>query len=181
MDDLIPFLCVLLSGGCVGVSVWFFFLQSPLLFKLLGRKKFVPLMMSMTKLYSSVMFFVTLSVFVMYRVPILLTFIPHLQKKPDVILAFLQSKINFELIYDYSFDALMTVFISHFFVIPSALAAGRESAAERAHEDSKSVKDFVVEGGSKTKTSTKHRLVVVFVLLHTFSLCMFVLSITTNI
>ena len=38
-------------GGNVGVAVWFFFIQSPFLFKLMGRKKFVPYMMAMTRLW----------------------------------------------------------------------------------------------------------------------------------
>jgi hypothetical protein len=123
----------LVFGSHVGITVWFFFVQSPKLFSLLGRKRFVPIMMPLTQLYSGVALLLSLTGFLLN-----LSLLPGL--------------------------GAGLVAINYFFIVPRALQAGRSSTAERAKEESHSVADFAVEGGSKTATKTLHQTVVFFVL-----------------
>jgi hypothetical protein len=56
--------------------------------------------------------------------------------------------------------------LNYFVVVPRALAKGRQSTRERVQTDnSANIKNFVIEGGSKTETKTMHQLVVLFVLI----------------
>ena len=45
-----------LTGFTVGVTVYFFFIQSPKLGKTMGKEKFVPLMMALTRTWAKTMF-----------------------------------------------------------------------------------------------------------------------------
>eukprot|EP00516_Mucochytrium_quahogii_P005415 CAMPEP_0203750324 /NCGR_PEP_ID=MMETSP0098-20131031/4570_1 /ASSEMBLY_ACC=CAM_ASM_000208 /TAXON_ID=96639 /ORGANISM=" , Strain NY0313808BC1" /LENGTH=109 /DNA_ID=CAMNT_0050639557 /DNA_START=263 /DNA_END=588 /DNA_ORIENTATION=- len=61
--------------------------------------------------------------------------------------------------------AVSATLFNTYVIVPRALAAGKASAVERAkNENTSSVKDFAIEGGSKTETKTLHQTVVAFVL-----------------
>ena len=64
-------------------------------------------------------------------------------------------------------------------VVPRALAAGRASVEEwKQTEESNAKMDFVVQGGSKTRTKQLHQTVVLLVVITTASLiCNALLSI----
>eukprot|EP00529_Nitzschia_sp_RCC80_P032966 CAMPEP_0113500284 /NCGR_PEP_ID=MMETSP0014_2-20120614/32229_1 /TAXON_ID=2857 /ORGANISM="Nitzschia sp." /LENGTH=127 /DNA_ID=CAMNT_0000394575 /DNA_START=202 /DNA_END=585 /DNA_ORIENTATION=+ /assembly_acc=CAM_ASM_000159 len=66
--------------------------------------------------------------------------------------------------------AWLAISINKFLVVPQALKAGARSHAERKGDNSKDVKSFVVQGGSKTETKTWHQTVVLFVLVMTGAL-----------
>jgi len=138
--DILSIADVGLSGGILVLTVYFFFLQSPYLFKRLGRTKFVPIMMQMTKLFFNVQvaFGIVLAA---------LSFLRVNSSAPTIAAA----------------AALAATSVNRFFVVPKALAAGRASAKERAENESHSTVDFVVQGGSKTETKTLHLTVVAVV------------------
>ena len=139
-----------LDFSVIGVTVWFFFIQSPKMFSLLGRKRFVPVMMQLTKLF----FNATAPLVALGAV------LSALQLRQLMHPAFLSSLI-----------AATAAAINRGVVVPRALAAGRASVADYSREEDSSAKrDFVVEGGSKTKTKTLHQTVVLFVLVQTGAL-----------
>mmetsp|Transcript_16436 Transcript_16436/g.47206 ORF Transcript_16436/g.47206 Transcript_16436/m.47206 type:complete len:160 (-) Transcript_16436:1740-2219(-) len=132
------------SAGIVFVTVWFFFVQSPFLFNRLGRQKFVPIMMQITQLYFDFVVILNMAV-------LLLSFLRVSTLEKQNIAAGVSS---------------LAVLFNTFFLVPRALARGRATMRERVEkDDSSSVKDFAVEGGSKTGTKTMHQLVVLFVLI----------------
>lgn len=138
---------LLLTGFVTGTTVWFFFIQSPHLFQRMGREKFVPIMMGLTKLSMTTIFVCVVCVS--------LTAAANYQ----------QSGNSAQLLW--ALAALVATSINHFFVVRAALQAGAESQAERKGDNSRDVKDFAVQGGSKTQTKTLHQSVVAFVLLMT--------------
>lgn len=130
-----------LSGAIVFLTVYFFFIQSPYLFKRLGRAKFVPIMMQMTKLF--------------FNVQVLLG-------AALVALSFARAQFSGTTIA--AMAALVATLTNWGFVVPRALAAGRASTKERnENPDSHSATDFAIEGGSKTQTKTLHQTVVAVV------------------
>jgi hypothetical protein len=156
---------VLLTGFTVGTTVWFFFVQSPFLFQRLGREKFVPLMMPLTRLWVTTMFgSVSCLLAVGVAGPLLLVTghdTPH-------------TRLPLSL----TGLAWLAVAVNKFIVVPKALKAGTKSHQERKGDNSKDVKSFVVQGGSQTQTKAWHQSVVVFVLVmagalvaHTVAVC----------
>ena len=139
-----------LAGGVLAVTIWFFFLQSPVLFRLMGRKAFVPVMMKLTQLYFDCLLPATAAVAAL-----------ALMGQSD---GYLQQKIAQPHVF-FAILALAFAAVNRQVVVPMALAAGRRSAKERAAHDTKEVIDFVSQGGSKTETKTLHRTVVALVLL----------------
>ena len=140
-----------LAGGVLAVTIWFFFLQSPALFRLMGRKAFVPIMMKLTQLYFDWLLPSTAAVAAL-----------ALMGQPGS--RSLQQKIS----QPQALFAMLALFfaaVNRQVVVPMALAAGRRSAKERAASDTKEVTDFVSQGGSRTETKTLHRTVVALVLL----------------
>lgn len=143
--SLLVFLNVLASGFTVGVTLWLFFVQSPFLFQLLGKERFVPIMMPLTRLWVTTIFFSsTASLFMT------LLLLHEISAIPPTI-GWLASAIN------------------KFVVVPAALKAGARSHASRKGDHNRDVKEFVVEGGGKSETKTLHQTVVVFVLIMTGS------------
>lgn len=139
--DLALLLDLAISSGIVFVTIWFFFVQSPFLFSRMGRQKFVPIMMQITQLYFK--FVLALNV---------LVFLVSLYVHGTIVIT--------------SLVALVATLINFFVIVPKALQKGRQSMRERVGtDDTSDVKDFAIEGGSKTETKTMHQLVVLFVLI----------------
>jgi hypothetical protein len=155
---------VLLAGFTVGTTVWFFFVQSPFLFQRLGREKFVPIMMPLTRLWVTTMFgSVSCLLAVGVAGPLCVTSNDTPRTRLPLSLTGL---------------AWLAVALNKFLVVPKALKAGAKSHQERKGDHSKDVKSFVVQGGSQTQTKAWHQTVVVFVLVmagalvaHTVALC----------
>jgi hypothetical protein len=149
---------VLLTGFTVGTTVWFFFVQSPFLFNLMGREKFVPNMMQMTRLWVSTMF---LSVSALVTVCL---------AAPYVLGSSATTASSITLNGCLLGLSWLAIAVNKFIIVPKALKVGAKSHNERKGDNSKDVKSFVVQGGSKTQTKTLHQTVVVFVLLMTVAL-----------
>jgi hypothetical protein len=134
----------LLTGFIVGVTVWFFFIQSPFLFQLMGKEKFVPIMMQLTRLWVSTMFYSATALLV---VSLLL-----LTKEVPLKVAIVAI-------------GWLAITINKFVVVPKALKAGARSRNGRKGDNSKDVQEFIVDGGGKSETKALHQTVVVFVLI----------------
>lgn len=128
------------ASSIVAITVWFFFIQSPFLFNHLGRAKFVPIMMAITKVF-----------FKFILIPCIIQFLLAIARTDGGIALG-------------PLVCLSGICINYFIIVPNALKAGLRSTKERNAEENNSVKDFVVEGGSKTETAFWHRLVIVFTL-----------------
>lgn len=129
------------AGFLVGSNIWFFFLQSPLLIAIMGRNKFVPIQMKLTKLL-----FRSLSVAAVALV-LLAWFSGGSQALVGAVFA------------------AVSALVAHFYVIPQALKAGGKGRAETiADGGDHSVGKFASEG-SGPSAAFWHRTVVVFVVL----------------
>eukprot|EP01006_Ploeotia_vitrea_P042977 TRINITY_DN66675_c9_g1_i1.p1 TRINITY_DN66675_c9_g1~~TRINITY_DN66675_c9_g1_i1.p1 ORF type:complete len:160 (-),score=22.41 TRINITY_DN66675_c9_g1_i1:300-779(-) len=147
---VLPLVDIGFSFGIIAVTVWFFFVQSPFLFKRLGRQRFVPIMMQIVQLFMK--FVVPLNAVV-------------------AILSTLRTNFTFDASTIAACIAVVVTAINGFVIVPKALAAGRMSMKERVGtDDTSSVRDFAVEGGSKTATKALHQTVVLFTLLMVGSL-----------
>ena len=153
---LLPFFNVLdqlLHAASVGITVWHFFVFSPRMFGFLGRRKFVPQMMLLTRAWATT----TL-----------------LLQATASVASFLVSASLFSS--RVSLAALVLQAINSLFVVPLALKRGHASMQEREKTDSRDFKDFAVEGGSSSSTKPLHLTVVAFVLAATVAniahLCM---------
>jgi hypothetical protein len=144
----------LLTGFTVGTTVWFFFFQSPFLFNLLGREKFVPIMMQMTKLWA----------------PTMLGSVSLLLFLDATVMAMMGTTPLSSLTMLWVALSWLAIAINHFAVVPRAIKAGARSHQERKGDNNKNVKDFVIQGGSKTETKSLHQTVVLFVLIMAGSL-----------
>jgi hypothetical protein len=128
-----------------GATVWFFFVQSPVLLKKLGREQFVPIQMRLIAVLFKTL---TISLFIM-----------------------LGASAGHSLLSSYTTIAagiaLVAVLINKFVVLPRALRAGGQSRADIKGKDKNSegsTANFAVEGvGNRTKLL--HRLVVLFVVI----------------
>ncbi len=130
-----------LAGFLIGSNAWFFFLQSPALISAMGRDKFVPIQMRLTKL--------------LFRS----------QSVAAVLLFILAWLISDTLATLGAGLAALAAVIAHFYVIPRALRAGGKGRAETMAEvGDKSVAKFASEG-SGPSAAFWHRTVVVFVVL----------------
>jgi len=127
----------------VGATVWYFFISSPIIMKSLGRERFVPLMMTLMKVFFT-------SVCVALSVSLALTYI---HTKGDT------SSISFLT----QLFGLTSAMMNKFVIGPKALAAGKASMDERKGKDKEgSLNKFASEGGSGG-TKVWHRTVVLFV------------------
>lgn len=142
MEQVAHFVDLLGFAFAFGATVWFFFLQSPSLVKAMGRDKFVPIQMRLTKL-----------LFTALPLMLLVVLAASVAGKS------LQSHATYT-----AAVALIAALINRFAVLPAAFrAAGPARAEARARPDGDSVAGFAVDGvGSGTKAL--HRLVVLFVL-----------------
>jgi Domain of unknown function (DUF4149) len=136
----------------VGVSVFFFFILSPVLFAFMGRAKFVPVMMHLTKHA----FFVFVPIVSAAALALGLLVGDAAGDKPVALglsLCVLGSLVS----------ALATA-LNTFFVVRRALAAGARTVGTRRGDNTKNAVDFVMHGGAKEGTAFWHRSVVVLVL-----------------
>ena len=137
---------LLLSSFVIGATLWLFFFQSPHLFHVMGREKFVPIMMQMTKLWVGTMFLATTALLMVCVGEIILGDIER------------TSQIS---LYPVAI-AWVGITTNRWIVVPRALQAGARSHAERIGDNSKDYKSFAIEGGSKTETKKLHVLVMTF-------------------
>lgn len=136
------------SAFVFGATVWFFFIQSPVLLKSIGREKFVPIQMRLTMTLFGAL---TVSLVVM----LIASLAPALLGSAAAVSAATLSAAS----------ALAAGLINRFLVVPSALKAGGRGRADIKGKDREgSISSFTSEGvGDRTKTL--HRLVVLFVVL----------------
>jgi len=134
----------------IGAPVWFFFVQTPALFPFMGREKFLPPMMRLTK--------------VLFRWTL-----------PLAAGTVLLSEILLSLSGDIAFTertstkwagaSLAAVLVNSLLIVPKALAAGSKATLKKTGGKSSKV-DMAVSGGDpseKSVTKTLHQTVVVFV------------------
>ena len=135
---------ILTLAYAFGATLWFFFVQSPVLVRRMGRDNFVPLQMSMVgPLFKSL----SLSLLVMTAATLAQGFV------------FFSAPVLTALI------ALAGALINTIHIIPRALKQGGKSRKEELDvEAQKSVTRFASEGGGKA-SQFWHRLVVLFVLI----------------
>jgi hypothetical protein len=132
----------------LGATVWFFLIQSPALFKSMGRERFVPLQMRLALLFFKT---VTAVLAVMLLATIVRT--EALMAWPTITAA----------------TAFIAVAINKLVVLPRALRAGGQSIRKDDHTGDAAAVDFVNEGAGMS-TKKWHRLVVLFVGLMVFGL-----------
>ena len=126
-----------------GATGWFFFVQSPVLLKTLGREQFVPIQMRLTVVLFKAL---NVSLFVM-----LVASVGHSPLGSSSTIA--------------AGTALIAGLINKFYVLPKALKAGGKSRMDiRGKDNEGSTGNFASEGvGNRTKLL--HRLVVLFVVI----------------
>lgn len=134
---------VLANCVIIGVPVWVFFLQSPLLFQFMGRDRFLSPMMQITKL----MFRWTLPICAAVSVLCSLGLEGHADTA-----SYLTSALS-----------LVSVMINATIIVPKALMAGKR--ATRTAYNTQNVSAFAVDGGHKSETRTLHQTVLVFVVI----------------
>eukprot|EP00986_Skeletonema_menzelii_P011586 scaffold6032_cov124-Skeletonema_menzelii.AAC.1 len=115
-----------LTGFTVGVTVYFFFIQSPKLAKTMGKEKFVPLMMALTRVWAKTTFLSSTANLAM-----------------SLYLSSNGTTMNIYLVA----IGWMAMALNWFIVVPAALKAGARSARERKGDHSKDLKEFAVNGG----------------------------------
>jgi len=126
-----------------GATVWFFFIQSPVLMKHLGREAFVPLQMRLT-----VVLFQSLEALLFAMVGAAL--LTNDKTSPAVLSACV---------------ALLGGLINKYAIVPLALQAGGRTLKDIKDKDHEgSTAGFASEGGG-SKTKTLHRTVVLFVVI----------------
>lgn len=133
----------LASAIVIGVPVWVFFLQGPLLFSFMGRDKFLSPMMRLTRLLfrwtlPTAAFMVCICTFALGYT------IDSLEMKSALV-------------------SLISVMINATVVVPKALFAGKK--ATQTADNTQSTTAFAVDGGHRTDTKTLHQRVVMFVIL----------------
>eukprot|EP00164_Ancoracysta_twista_P003090 GFYU01004124.1.p1 GENE.GFYU01004124.1~~GFYU01004124.1.p1 ORF type:complete len:160 (+),score=19.46 GFYU01004124.1:130-609(+) len=133
-----------LSATVIGITVWFFFIQGPFLVQVLGREKFIPIMMKTTKVYFNwVPLFASLT----------------------AVLAFVHSEVA-----STSFQAAVAAALFGWFgscvIVPRALsAAARSLSSSDRHADDQAgrLSDIAKDGGGSEGTRLWHQAVVLFV------------------
>lgn len=126
-----------------GSTAWFFFVQSPVLVKRMGRDRFLPLQMSL-----ALVLFRSLSVALLVMAGAALAS-THAPGSTLVLTALV---------------ALAGAVINTVFILPRALKTGGVSLKEvQSNDEQKSVGNFVSQGGGQA-SAFWHRVVVVFVI-----------------
>jgi hypothetical protein len=133
----------------IGSPVWVFFIQSPVLFTFMGRSKFIPPMMKLTK----VLFRWTLPIAGGITLSASLLRGCGMPSSWSTPLAAL---------------SLAATLINSLLIVPRALAAGAKATSKKTDtSSSKSKTDFAVSGGDGSTegsvTKTLHQTVVLFV------------------
>lgn len=133
----------LATAFALGATAWFFFVQSPVLLKMLGREKFVPIQMRLT--------FVLFRLLTILLLMVLMACLAHSTMTAPTTLA--------------AAIALMAVLINQFYGVPRALRAGGQSRTDIKGKDSEGTTLHFASEGVGNRTQYLHRLVVLFVLL----------------
>ncbi len=142
LQQPLQLLDIVLAGSAIGATVWFFFIQSPVLINFMGRDRFVPVQMRLTKVL-----FATLSVVTLIIVG----------------LSVLLVGLRFGAVLGGAVLAAVAALASHFYVVPRALRAGGKGRLEaKKAGDEGSVADFAVEG-SGPSAKFWHQTVVAMV------------------
>lgn len=143
LSPMIQFADAVGTALVFGATTWFFFIQSPMLLKTLGRERFVPLQMRMTKLLFSTIL-----------VALVCTLAASISHTPP------NSLVTCSVV-----AALAAASINRFLVLPQAFRAagqGLVEARNAAQADARAA-DFASKGiGNRTKIL--HRLVGLLVL-----------------
>lgn len=126
-----------------GATAWFFFVQSPVLLKMQGREKFVPIQMRLTVVLFRVL---TALLLVMFAASVLHSPLGSPTTLPAGI-------------------AVLAVLINQFIVVPRALKAGGQSRSEIKGKDGAGSTAHFASEGVGNQTQGLHRLVVLFVVL----------------
>ena len=130
------------SGFVIGSTSWFFFIQSPALLRFMGREKFVPVQMFLTRrLFDALLI-------------------------AGVVAAgatFAEAGTALDAPQKAALAALLSTAINRFVIVPRALEAGRASTAERRGKDSEVTMGKAIADGGGSGTRFWHRTVVVFV------------------
>ncbi|MCB9893408.1 MAG: DUF4149 domain-containing protein [Planctomycetes bacterium] len=142
MKDVARTVDLLALAFALGATLWFFFVQSPLLFKQMGRAKFVPLQMRLTKvLFRSL----SVAVALMSAATVF-----HHAAVPSMPVCS-------------AVAGLVGVLVNSFVVIPRALKAGAASMQDgHSCGGECAMTAFASEGGGNT-TRFWHRMVVALV------------------
>ncbi|MCH9680472.1 MAG: DUF4149 domain-containing protein [Deltaproteobacteria bacterium] len=141
IQHLAQFADALAMAAVLGATVWFFFVQSPVLLSKMGREKFVPLQMRLT-----VVLFRTLTVLLLVGAA------ASLVHSPLASWATVTAGV-----------AVLGGLFNRYVMVPRALQAGGRSRADIKGKDAEgSVTGFASEGAGN-RTRTRHRLVVAWV------------------
>mmetsp|Transcript_18488 Transcript_18488/g.29789 ORF Transcript_18488/g.29789 Transcript_18488/m.29789 type:complete len:171 (+) Transcript_18488:1-513(+) len=142
---------LLANSVVIGAPLWVFFLQGPALFAFMGRSKFLPPMLRLTRL----LFRWTL---VISAALVLLT---------ELMLDGSFSRTSFH----FASVSLAAALVNALIIVPQALSAGAKATMKNYDDDGKlrnQVKDMAISGGDpseKSGTKILHQTVVVFVVI----------------
>lgn len=125
----------------LGATSWFFFVQSPIMLRFLGRDKFVPVQMHLTK-----------ALFRMLEIALLVVVGSTTLHSPVASLGFVSACA-----------ALAGGAINKHIVVPAALQAGARSLADIRGKNAEASTVGFASSGAGNRTKGKHRTVVVFV------------------
>ena len=129
------------SATIFGATVWFFFVQSPVMLKRAGRESFVPMQMKLT-----VVLFKTLQTLLLLAATAAAI---HSPLSSAVVLT--------------AGVGLLSGLINRHIIVPRALKAGGRSRKDiKGRDDEGSTASFASHGAGE-RTKTLHRLVVLFV------------------
>ncbi len=134
---------IFMMAAIFGSTVWFFFIQSPVLYKAMVRERFVPIQMRL----SGVLLKSQLVALVVLFVTAILS--RSLISVPAIAAAF----------------ALIAGTVNKFVVFPRALRAGGESIRSREAEGETGTAVEFVSGGAGHSATQMHRVVVLFIVL----------------
>ena len=138
----------------IGATIWVFFVQAPALFSFMGRDKFIPPMMRLTK--------------VLFRWTLPKAAVLVLASHLLVALAEGDGGLLDKNSTKFAILSLLAVLINSLIIVPKALAAGAKATMKKDddHPKSSSTADMAISGGDASESSvTKvlHQSVVVFV------------------
>lgn len=134
----------------IGAPIWVFFVQAPSLLSFMGRDKFLPPMMRLTK--------------VLFRWTLPLA--AGVVCLCDILMAATDSHVWQKSSTKFAGLALIAVLINSLVIVPKALAAGAQASLKKTNAKPATTANFAVSGGDvekKSVTKTLHQSVVVFV------------------
>ena len=141
--DVVLMIDIFAMSLAVGATAWFFFIQSPILYKAMVREQFVPVQMRL-----SGALFTTLLVTL---VAVVAAAVVHTSSFTS--LSTLTAAVG-----------LVAIAVNKFVIFPRALRAGNASnQLHESHGETGTPSEFVSDGAGETATRM-HRVVVLFVL-----------------